>query len=38
MSKYDQYEKEILEIMQEPEVSIRALYQYLVDKLKLLTV
>ena len=32
MSKYDQYEKEILEIMQEPEVSIRALYQYLVDK------
>ena len=32
MSKYDQYEKEILEIMQQPEVSIRALYQYLVDK------
>ena len=32
MSKYDKYEKEILEIMQEPEVSIMALYQYLIDK------
>ena len=34
MSKYDKYEKEILEIMQEPEVSIMALYQYLIDKYK----
>jgi len=32
VSKYDKYEKEILEIMQEPEITIRALYQYLVDK------
>ena len=32
MSKYDNYEKEILEIMKEPEITIRALYQYLVDK------
>lgn len=32
VSKYDNYEKEILEIMQEPEITIRALYQYLVDK------
>ena len=27
VSKYDKYEKEILEIMQEPEVTIRSLYQ-----------
>lgn len=32
VSKYDNYEKEILEIMKEPEITIRALYQYLVDK------
>ena len=32
VSKYDKYEKEILEIMQEPEVTIRSLYQYLIDK------
>lgn len=32
VSKYDKYEKEILEIMQEPEITIRALYQYLIDK------
>lgn len=32
VSKYDKYEKDILEIMQEPEITIRALYQYLVDK------
>ena len=32
MSKYEKYEKEILEIMQEPEVTIMALYQYLNEK------
>ncbi len=32
VSKYEQYEKEILEIMKEPEVTIMALYQYLIDK------
>ncbi|MGN1342671.1 MAG: IS21 family transposase [Bacilli bacterium] len=32
VSKYDKYEQEILEIMKEPEVTIRALYQYLIDK------
>jgi len=31
-SKYDKYEEEILEIMKEPEVTIMALYQYLISK------
>lgn len=34
MSKYDKYEKEILEIMQNSEVTIKALYQYMINKYK----